>query len=1169
MNSPQGYLLSVRQRCVARLCALLLAAPLSWAQLAPTTSPDAAALAKYDKNKDGKLDAAELAAMEADQKKSVPVETKSPAAANDEPVQLSPFEVVTDTKGYYASNTMSGTRFNSKIEDLGASITVVTKEQMQDFAMLDINDVFLYTANTEGTGTYTDFTVDRNGSYTDNVEMNPQGANRVRGIAAANVSMGNFETMGRNPVDPLAIDGIEVSRGPNANVFGLGSPAGTVNQVPAAANTSRDRSQVQFRGDSYGGYRSQIDLNRVLVKNILAFRTSAAFQHDGYIRKPSGTDTVRYNGMIKFQPFKKTSVTASYSYYRMNGTRPNAAPPRDQITYWRNSGRPTWDPITEQVHLNGATVGTFTANTNIPDWFLGTFTGSTRSQVFVDQNGIGYWTTPNTNSPTANPFTPIANGQGSLRLLSSSGAAGVSLGHITAQPLFTTTPTVSDKSMYDWESINTSAVNRLADRTITTNIQIDQIFVNTPKQTLAFQAGFFREDALRYARNILGDANQNGASGQLIVDVNERLLDGTPNPYFLRTFIGTDAPATTRQPYKWDTYRAQLAYRLDLTHDEGVLKWLGLHQFTAYDEYKYRIQRQYRYRDGIGDNHAWNPATLRQSYYRYYVGDNVGSNMDYAPTRFKYGTYPFTWGGYATFGGLNNLVPVASSGVFNKEPALMMEIAGTDNAGGGSNSKTILKTQGAVLQSHFLSDRIVTTFGLRQDKIGVKFGLAQSATVNLLNADGLTYNYDNFNKWAPANWRENQGKTKTGGAVIKPFRESSAWLTSMSKSGGAGHFVAGLLGGLSISYNTSDSFTPQTPAQDLFLKPLPNASGEGKDYGFTLNAFDGRFVIRVNHYINKSLNARNGDANTIAQRVLRHDASQSDPFQSYLRATDWVTAQNPNWTTDQVNTEVLKQIGLTQSLYDALRLQSPPIAATNDVVASGNELELNYNPTRFWTVAASVTQTRSITSNVSASVQKWIDLRMPIWTTLKDPRGPDHVLGTADDAPVNWWTQNYGGSQTAEQNFQTFVQAPYAVIHAQEGKPKPSIREYGVRISSNFRLSGITEHRIWKNVNVGGAVRWEDRGAVGFYGVQKLPAVITDLDPNNPVYDPAHYYFDAFIGYRMKLWRDKVSASFQLNARNIQEGGRLQMTSSFPDGSPASLRIVDPRQFILTATFDL
>ena len=58
---------------------------------------------------------------------------------------------------------------NTKLEDLASSITVMTKNQMSDFAMLDLNDVFLYVAGTEGSGTYTDVTLDRNGSVSDNV----------------------------------------------------------------------------------------------------------------------------------------------------------------------------------------------------------------------------------------------------------------------------------------------------------------------------------------------------------------------------------------------------------------------------------------------------------------------------------------------------------------------------------------------------------------------------------------------------------------------------------------------------------------------------------------------------------------------------------------------------------------------------------------------------------------------------------------------------------------------------------------------------------------------------------------------------------------------------------------------------------------------------------------
>jgi hypothetical protein len=46
-------------------------------------------------------------------------------------------------------------------------------------------------------------------------------------------------------------------------------------------------------------------------------------------------------------------------------------------------------------------------------------------------------------------------------------------------------------------------------------------------------------------------------------------------------------------------------------------------------------------------------------------------------------------------------------------------------------------------------------------------------------------------------------------------------------------------------------------------------------------------------------------------------------------------------------------------------------------------------------------------------------------------------------------------------------------------------------------------------------------------------------------------------------------ATFRLNVRNVQEDGRLQPINAGPDGEPNSYRIVAPRQFIFSATFDL
>ena len=81
---------------------------------------------------------------------------------------------------------------------------------------------------------------------------------------------------------------------------------------------------------------------------------------------------------------------------------------------------------------------------------------------------------------------------------------------------------------------------------------------------------------------------------------------------------------------------------------------------------------------------------------------------------------------------------------------------------------------------------------------------------------------------------------------------------------------------------------------------------------------------------------------------------------------------------------------------------------------------------------------------------------------------------------------------------------------------------------------------------------------------------ILQLDANRPIYSPAETFVDLFVSYKTKLFNDKVRATFQLNVKNVQEnGGRLQTTGAFFDGKPSTYRIIDPRQFILSASFDL
>src|SRR5687767_758503 len=392
MNSP------IRLR-FARLGLLLCAPyiapatiPSARAQAAPVTPADTAALARYDRNQNGVLDPDERAVQQRDKARAGAAGMNASPNDKDEIVALSPFQVSgAGDRGYYAANTMSATRLNSKIEDLASSITVVTKEQMADFAMLDINDIFAYEAGTEGTGNFTDFVMNASGNPIDNTQVDPSNANRIRGVGSANVSLSNFETSRRVPIDPINVDAVEISRGPNSNIFGLGDAAGTVNMVAATANLSRNRSQVQFRGNSFDGYRASLDVNRVIKPRVLSVRGSAVYQHDGYHLKPSGTDTVRLNGMIKFQPFKSTTLNAAFSTYRMHGNRPNATMPRDGISFWKNAGSPTWDPLTQTTYINGQV---FRVGGTLPAFFqsMNQTSGRGASLMAVDRGVIGLWT---------------------------------------------------------------------------------------------------------------------------------------------------------------------------------------------------------------------------------------------------------------------------------------------------------------------------------------------------------------------------------------------------------------------------------------------------------------------------------------------------------------------------------------------------------------------------------------------------------------------------------------------------------------------------------------------------------------------------------------------------------------------------------------------------------
>ena len=1096
----------------------------SWAQ-APVASGAARAaqdLARYDKNKNGRLDADELAAQRADETKAAQAATANPSTeAGDSVVELSPFQVNAGAdKGYLASNTLSGTRLNSKLEDLGASITVVTKQQMLDTAVLDINDIFLYEANTEGTGNFTSFTVDRNGGVNDNIQSGPQTANRIRGLDTANTARGNFASNSSIPIDLYNTEAVEISRGPNANIFGLGNTAGTVNIIGTQANLTRPISTFTARMDSYGGYRTSLDLNRPIIRNTLAARVSAVYESKGFKREPAAEMTRRQQGALTYKPFATTTIRGSFEAYNNYARRPNSVTPRDAVSYWNAVGRPTWDPTTQIVTLaNGARSGPFTVaqDGNLPLGLLAQGSGFyNRPSIYVDNGDIRFWSVNRTSAiPTTGAFAGIAtpdNLTTNLRFLES----GTDLQRLrgTLFPLFVT-PSITSKSLYDWSSVNFVAPNYNKDKADITTIEIEQEFVRTQHHLLAARAGWFHEDVDSYSRNFIG-----GTNAVLYVDVNEKLLDGRTNPYFLRPYLAASEPTLFNRPNVNDIQSADLAYQLTPANAPRWLGWIGQQKFAAHGETRRIDTATFRYRDAIIDDHPWinlqnrTGVTAARAYYKYYVGDNQGQNIDTAPPAVYglSGKYPFTW-----FNALTNQ--------WVNEPSTIGEAGVTPS----NRTRREIRTLSATTQNFFFADRIVTTFGLRKDK-------NRSRDSNGATVDAATgfLNYDALDIWGP--WLEKSGETKTSGVVVKPL----SWLR--------GHF------------NKSDSFQPATTQYNLYGEALPNPTGKGRDYGLSFVLLDSRLSLKISRYDTTQFNSRGGDAGIVATRAIRMDTGRSGNGNDSFNFETWATllsnarftAQGIIPTAAQTSAAVAKIMQLPEGFLDTLVGKS--IAETSDQVSKGLELELNFNPTRNWTLKMTGAQQQTIDSNISPRLQQFLTSRLPVWQGVKD------------DAGVSWWSSVIG-SGGAPVNFYTGnVAAPLKLAIANNGKPRSQVREWRFNALTNYTF---TQGRL-KNFGVGGAVRWEDQAAIGFRGAApEADGVVRSLDVTRPIFDKARAYFDLSSSYNLRFAHNAIRARVQLNVRNIFERGRLQAVAVNPDGQPYAYRIIDPRQFILTTTFDL
>lgn len=219
-------------------------------------------------------------------------------------VQLSPFTVNTSSDvGYVAENTLAGSRLNTRLRDTASSVSVFTKEFLDDVGITDMKELLEYSVNSEMDTNSQGASSEQNriiGGHALNAGI------QIRGLVAS-TGMDYFTSI--TPGDPYRVGRYEDSRGPNSILFGIGSPGGLLNQSSKIAETHRDSASVRYSFGSFDRNRTEIDGNKVLVKGKLAVSVAALDQENGGWRDFDFQDKERIFGSVTWRPKSNLTVT--------------------------------------------------------------------------------------------------------------------------------------------------------------------------------------------------------------------------------------------------------------------------------------------------------------------------------------------------------------------------------------------------------------------------------------------------------------------------------------------------------------------------------------------------------------------------------------------------------------------------------------------------------------------------------------------------------------------------------------------------------------------------------------------------------------------------------------------------------------------------------------------
>ena len=258
--------------------------------------------------------------------------------------------IVTGEKEGYVAISSAGLKTDTPLLDTPQTVSVVTREQLDDQALQDIGDILRYTPGAsigQGEGNRDQIT-----------------------IRGQNTTADFFVDGIRDDVQyfrPLYnIERVEIHKGPNAMIFGRGGGGGIINRGTKSPIADRQFGEATASVDSFGAYFLSGDLN-LPVGDTVAFRINGLYEEFNNHRDFFDGRRFAVNPTFGAELGDQTRILLSYEYVdddravdrgnpaelRAAGNSCSFADPCGPLTGYRDTlfGQPGTNRTTLQAHI--------------------------------------------------------------------------------------------------------------------------------------------------------------------------------------------------------------------------------------------------------------------------------------------------------------------------------------------------------------------------------------------------------------------------------------------------------------------------------------------------------------------------------------------------------------------------------------------------------------------------------------------------------------------------------------------------------------------------------------------------------------------------------------------------------------------------------------------------